>query len=347
MENRKMDKEYQTRDVVVVGAGPAGTTCAYLLKKAGVDCLLVDRATFPRDKICGGGLTAKAYRLLAELMPDFRYDYQSVRKIRLMIDKKLISEFQPSEELRIVSRKDFDYGLLQQFLQIGGSFEQEAFSGFKEQSDEKILVTMKSGKKILCKYLVGADGANSHVRKQLKGDYDEKTLCLEQYAEKSQYAIEVELSRRFDTGYYYLFPSVNYDVIGYGYARTTIEQFREIMKDKGIEETKIRGAYIPTQEVVSDNDHIILIGDAGGFPNKVTFEGLFYAIATGRNAFRAITENIPFCEANKIIFKKKKNEKYWAKIFYSRLGLLIVRCCSVNSKIVKKIFDKCVMPNNS
>jgi flavin-dependent dehydrogenase len=150
MENRKMDKEYQTRDVVVVGAGPAGTTCAYLLKKAGVDCLLVDRATFPRDKICGGGLTAKAYRLLAELMPDFRYDYQSVRKIRLMIDKKLISEFQPSEELRIVSRKDFDYGLLQQFLQIGGPFEQEAFSGFKEQSDGKILVTMKSGKKILC-----------------------------------------------------------------------------------------------------------------------------------------------------------------------------------------------------
>ena len=103
-----MEKEHQTRDVVVVGAGPAGTTCAFLLKKSGVDCLLVDRATFPRDKICGGGLTAKAYRLLAELMPDFRYDYQSVRKIRLMIDKKLISEFQPSEELRIVSRKDFE-----------------------------------------------------------------------------------------------------------------------------------------------------------------------------------------------------------------------------------------------
>ena len=119
-----MEKEHQTRDVVVVGAGPAGTTCAFLLKKSGVDCLLVDRATFPRDKICGGGLTAKAYRLLAELMPDFRYDYQSVRKIRLMIDKKLISEFQPSEELRIVSRKDFDYGLLQQFLQIGLSLSQ-------------------------------------------------------------------------------------------------------------------------------------------------------------------------------------------------------------------------------
>jgi flavin-dependent dehydrogenase len=342
-----MDKEYQTKEVVVIGAGPAGTTCAYLLKKAGIDCLLVDRATFPRDKICGGGLTAKAYRLLAELMPDFRYDYQSVRKVRVMIGQKQVTEFQPSEELRIVCRKDFDYGLLQQYLQIGGNFEQGAFSKFEEQSDGRILVILKSGKSILCKYLVGADGANSHVRKQLKGDYDEKILCLEQYAEKNHDAIEIVLSRRFDSGYYYLFPSVNYDVIGYGDSRTTIEQFREIMKDKGFEETKIRGAYIPTREVVSDNDHIILIGDAGGFPNKLTFEGLFYAIATGRNACRAITENIPFSEANKIIFKKKKHEKYWAKIFYSRLGLLIVRCCSINSKIVKKIFDKGVMPNNS
>ena len=41
-------------DVMIIGAGPAGSVCGYLLKKAGVDCLLVDHATFPRDKICGG-----------------------------------------------------------------------------------------------------------------------------------------------------------------------------------------------------------------------------------------------------------------------------------------------------
>src|SRR4051812_24689923 len=51
-------------DVAVVGAGPAGSTAAYRLATAGARVLLVDRATFPRDKPCGGGVTMRAARLL-------------------------------------------------------------------------------------------------------------------------------------------------------------------------------------------------------------------------------------------------------------------------------------------
>ena len=53
--------DLKTIDVVIIGAGPAGSMCGYLLKKNGVDSLLIDRAVFPRDKICGGGLTLKAW----------------------------------------------------------------------------------------------------------------------------------------------------------------------------------------------------------------------------------------------------------------------------------------------
>src|SRR6186713_2176811 len=49
-------------DVLVVGAGPAGSTAAYRLADAGASVLLVDRARFPRDKPCGGGLTMRAVR---------------------------------------------------------------------------------------------------------------------------------------------------------------------------------------------------------------------------------------------------------------------------------------------
>jgi flavin-dependent dehydrogenase len=336
---------YLTTEVVVIGAGPAGSTCAYLLKKAGVDCMLFDQAEFPRDKICGGGLTVKSYTLLQELMPQFHYDYKSIKKVRLLIDNKNVCEFEPSDEVRIVGRKEFDYALLQQYIQIGGQFERGSFSKYEEQSDGKILVTLKSGKQILCKYLVGADGANSQVRKQAAGDYDGSILVLEQYVEKTKDVIEVELSNHYDNGYYYWFPSVNYDVVGYADYSTNFKRFREILKEKCIAETKIKGAYIPLKDVKSDNNHIILIGDAGGFANKITAEGLYYAFATGRNAYRAITENIPFIEANKAIFKKKKNEVYWAKLFYSRLGLLITRCFAHNPNLIKKIYDKGVFPD--
>src|SRR3954447_12463093 len=51
-------------DVAIVGGGPAGSTAAYPLARAGANVLLVDRATFPRDKPCGGGVTGRAARLL-------------------------------------------------------------------------------------------------------------------------------------------------------------------------------------------------------------------------------------------------------------------------------------------
>ena len=339
------ETNYLTTDVVVIGAGPAGSTCAYLLKKAGVDCMLFDQAEFPRDKICGGGLTVKTYTLLQELMPQLHYEFKSIKKIRLLIDNKNVCEFVPSDEVRIVGRKEFDYALLQQYIQIGGQFERGSFSKYEEQSDGKLLVTLKSGKQILCKYLVGADGANSQVRKQMAGDYDGSILALEQYVEKRKDVMEVEFSRHYNGGYYYWFPSVNYDVVGYGDYSTSFEKFREILKEKGIAETKIKGAYVSMKDVKSDNDHIILIGDAGGFANKITAEGLYYAFATGRNAYRAITENIPFSETNKAIFKKKKNEVYWAKLFYSRLGLFITRCCALSPALVKKIYDKGIFPD--
>ncbi|MGH9031933.1 MAG: FAD-dependent monooxygenase, partial [Acidimicrobiia bacterium] len=54
-------------DVAVVGAGPAGSAAAIAARDAGLDVFLVDKATFPRDKTCGDGLTTGALRLLERL----------------------------------------------------------------------------------------------------------------------------------------------------------------------------------------------------------------------------------------------------------------------------------------
>ncbi len=334
------EKNCQTKDVVVIGAGPAGSTCAYLLRKAGVECVLIDHAAFPREKVCGGGLTHKAYTLLAEMMPDLEYEYYPVRRFKLMIGTRTVSDFEPSDELRIVHRKDFDFALLQQYQSLGGEFVKGAFSSYEVQADGRILVTLKSGVQYLCRYLVGADGANSRVRQQAKGAYHGNVLFMEQYVEKEKDYIEGSISNEYNSGYYYWFPGPDHDVVGYGDKQLTIPMFRNIMERFGVKETKIRGAYIPVEEVESGNDHIILIGDAGGFPNKLTYEGLYYALVTGRNASVAIIEGKSFRETNRLIFKKKRKERRIARLIYDTpWGLRLVRLCAVSSRLVRRIFD--------
>ena len=335
-----MNAKTKETTVVIIGAGPAGSTCANLLKEAGVACVLVDFQQFPREKVCGGGLTPKAWHLLDNLMPDLNYNYLPVTRLRLIIDRKIVAEIEPAEELRNVNRREFDNALLQHYLQMDGEFVQDAFSHFEEQEDGKILITLRSGLQIVCRYLVAADGANSRVRKQLSGPYHGNYQFLEQKVEKRDDVLDGEISARYDHGYYYRFPHQGYDVVGYGAKDASTEGFRKLLAELGIAETKIRGANIPVEVVESRHDYILLIGDAGGFANRLTYEGLYYAIVTGRNASQAIIKGIPFSEANHDIFRRKRLEKWITKLFYSPIGLWITKICSRNRSLVKWLFDK-------
>ena len=332
-------------DVVIIGAGPAGSICGYLLRKSGVNCVIVDYATFPREKICGGGLTPKAYELLQDLMPELHYDYQSVNHFKLMLDGEILCEVDLAKTLRMVRRKDFDNKLLQQFLSVGGEMLKDSFSHFEEQKDGKIEVALKSGKRLTCDYLIGADGANSQVRKQLIGHRLVNTLWMEQYVAKGANEFIFEFSRHYKNGYYYSFPNIDWDIVGAGGAYASSGEIRSLLDQKKIREmvpvndSVLRGAYISVDTVKSGENHVILIGDAGGFANKLTYEGLYYAIATGRNACKAIIEGVDFVTANHEIFRKKRKEIYITRFFYSRLGLWLMKVGAHRPKLIKKAFE--------
>lgn len=328
-------------DVLVVGAGPAGSMCAYLLQKAGIPNILIDHATFPRDKICGGGLTPKCWKLLDELIPGLKYNYNSVRKFKLQVDDSAYCEFESGLELRLVKRKEFDDFLRKTYIAAGGQYQQGAFLRYEEKADE-VIVTLKSGEQIACRYLVGADGSNSAIRHQLKGCRDKGMLILEQYVDKSaDNAIEIKLSRKYDLcGYFYRFPNGEFDAVGYGDISATPERFREVLRDVKIPETKLRGCYIYLKNDYPINDHIILIGDAGGFANRVTCEGLKAAFETARNAAEAIKSGRSFSEVNGRMFEKMKKEDRFCKFFFSSFSIWVIGQLCRWPDTVKRFFDR-------
>ena len=331
----------EEKKVVIVGAGPAGATCGILLRRKNIDCVLIDRAVFPRDKICGGGLTPRSYKLLMRMLPDFKYEYNSVRRLKLSIEGEKVLDFLMDEEIRIVKRREFDSLLLAKYQEEGGDFINEALIGIEEQGD-KVIVTLKNGRKIACDYLVGADGANSRVRRYLNPNATHGILCMEQYGPKGdEEAIVGNLSRFYRQGYYYSFPNKDYDVQGFGDYMTTPQGFRMVLRQMGCPDLKALGAYIPQKINYPIRKNIILIGDAGGFPNRLTFEGLYYAFLTAGNAALAISSGMPFCMTNKKVFDDKNIEEYAARIFYSGMGLAVLKFfCKTMPSVVTWAFNR-------
>ena len=345
LQKSEMTDGMQKTDVLIVGAGPAGSVCGYLLQKAGVSCLLIDHATFPRDKICGGGVTPKGWTLLEKLMPGFKYDYNSIRKIKLIVEDNHHCEFDSALELRLVQRKVFDRLLLEQYLSAGGTFQKDAFLQY-EEFDDHLVVTLKSGEKIACRYLVGADGSTSAVRRQLTGERDNGILFVEQYVEKSSdNAIEISMSKHYDVnGYFYRFPNKEFDAVGYGDVSMNIEKGKRILHEKQIPEGKLRGCYLYLKNDYPLNDRVILIGDAGGFAHRITCEGIRPAIETAVNAAEAIKTGRPFREVNALIFEKMKKQDKVLHYFYKPANIwLLGQLCRWPS-VVKWCFDRALRP---
>lgn len=328
-------------DVLVAGAGPAGSTCAYLLQQAGHPCLLVDPAEFPRDKICGGGLTPRGWAILDRLFPKLQYDYLPVHWAHLYIDGKYRGKYNMVKEIRVVRRKAFDKLLLDQYLNAGGTLLKDRVREIREREDGFIEVTLGAGETVRCRYLVGADGANSRVRQYLNPASKPRVLIFEQYNRRSGTdEITFELANKYKNGYYYLFPNRDHDIHGYCELDTSREKFASVLEAFGVEKTKTLGAFITTEIDYPFHPRILLVGDAGCWCDCLSYEGIYFALATGENAARAILENRPFEEVNAPILAKKLHRNKAAKLLYNPLGLAMVKLISRSQDRTERILNR-------
>lgn len=285
-------------DAIVVGAGPAGCAAAYDLAAAGRSVLLLDRAEFPRHKACAGGLTSKTLRAL-------RYSVASVTRATL---SAIVVEKGAGHSTRLESRtlvcamtvrEELDEYCLRQTIARGAQFVRIGTIEAIEQ-DERGVTVRTDGADFAGRFLVGADGVHSRVRQLLYGP--EPAWFWRGFALEAQVRPErgcsADLVFAFDAvrgGYGWIFPK--HDHLNAGlYTATAGEKLDrgrllgwiEGRFDKAAIEG-MTGQYLGfgADRAPAAEGRVLLAGDAGGFADPLTGEGIYGAIASGQAAARA------------------------------------------------------------
>jgi geranylgeranyl reductase family protein len=158
------------RDVIVIGAGPAGAATAARLHQHGVkDVLVLDRYDFPRDKPCGGGLTGHIDRALAalDLALTVPHVASPAARVRFGDFERTV---QMQRAVQVVRRSDFDASLVALLRARGVEVETGDAVDELAVGADAVTLRMASGRELRARVVVGADGAASIVRKHLTGN---------------------------------------------------------------------------------------------------------------------------------------------------------------------------------
>ncbi len=289
-------------DAIVVGAGPAGSTAARELAAAGARVLVLDRATFPRYKACGGGIPLRTERLLPfpidSVIEDSVSHLDVAHRGQMRFTRDSGTPF-----AHMVMRDRFDALLLDHATRAGAEFRPGTTVRALDRNGQ-VTVRGEDGFGAEASFLVCADGAHSPVGRMagLGGDIPE---CA---AWEVEVAAPEAIRRRFRStalielgyhpwGYAWLFPKAGVLSIGIVLPREQAGAMKDCV-NAYIERLGLSGAAVEIrrghkirfrrghERVVDGN--VLLTGDAAGLADEFTDEGISYAIESGRLAARNV-----------------------------------------------------------
>lgn len=299
-------------DLIVVGGGPAGSTCARKAAQLGMDVLLIEKANHPRRKACGGGLTRRVTDSL-----DFDFSLvveQEQCGLRLFSPSGLsVEEIRNEVTGYTVRREDFDHLLLRKAEEAGAEVIQgvSVLDVMEDSSDVRVFTDDKSHS---ANIVVGADGVNSTIARRSRifprWENDKIGLCIEASVPMDPSDI-MRISRNPDGGdrvlieiyfgalvhgYAWAFPKKNEFSLGIGVLVSEMHDLKgawqrfvssfenryEVKVDLS-DQTAMR---VPLGGPIENtcSKRIMLIGDAAGFVAPATGEGIHYAIESGKIA---------------------------------------------------------------
>lgn len=291
-------------DVLVVGAGPAGSTAAYRLAKGGASVLLVDRARFPRDKPCGGGLTFRAVRQLPVAIDPVVEDVVDRFELRLGF-RRSFERHGPEPLCLMTQRKRLDAYLADEAASAGADFRDGTKVSAITVSRDGVRAAV-GDEAVEARVLLGADGANGVSARALGlgGDYGHG-VALEGNVPygavpRARYhgRLVLELGN-VPGGYGWVFPKGDHVNIGVGGWASEGPRLRQhlarLCEQHGVSTSDledVRGYRLPYRRTSSPlvRGRALLVGDAAGLLDPLTGDGIYEALVSSRLAAQTIGE---------------------------------------------------------
>lgn len=287
-------------DIAVIGAGPAGAAAARRACALGLTVALIDKATFPRNKLCGGLVTG---RCAGQLKDVFGLDidpqlFDTRRNFEFHMQGKPLGGLEDVPPLHLTMRWDFDLLLCHEAVQAGALDYTGQRIGHLELQANRI--ALQSGEQIDYTALIGADGVQSIVAKALFGrSFDPARVGFALEVEAPSEGPDPTTPIRIDFGaarwgYGWSFPKRGSTTIGLGglhapnpdMAAHLAAYLDQLGTGQGI---RVKGHFLPFGEAKPrpGRGNVLLAGDAAGLVDPITGEGIGHAIASGRMAAEA------------------------------------------------------------
>ncbi|MCU1496216.1 MAG: putative oxidoreductase [Acidimicrobiales bacterium] len=311
-------------DLVVVGAGPAGAAAAIVAAEAGRRVVLIDKARFPRDKICGDGLTTGALRLLESLGVDHQDigSWTPVHDIHVSSPSRHVATF-PLPRGRgafavVTRRMELDAAVVDRARAVGATVVEGAEVTGAEQQDDRVTLTLADGATVAAPYVIAADGMWSPLRKLLGTavpGYLGEWHAFRQYFRNTGPAARqlwVWFEPDLLPGYAWSFPLPDGGAnVGFGIQRGAKITTREmkalwpellarphiaaVLGPDAQPESRHQAWPIPARidDVTLTAGRVLWVGDAAAATDPMTGEGIGQALRTGMLAAEAVLAGGP------------------------------------------------------
>lgn len=292
-------------DIIIAGAGPAGSTCARACAKAGLSVLLLERDTFPRPKPCGGAVSKQALDLLDLSLPEDLIERRCFGARIHLADR--VTEIRRDKPVAVmVDREKFDHHLADRAVEAGAVLRQGERVQKVTVLKDRVEVGTEQGQ-YEARALVGADGANSLVGRTLRPMFprDEIGAALVGTFPADDREIDMRLDGMLDLyfgaapgGYGWVFPHEGCFQVGILGDASEFDApqkvFSEFAAARGMPVARPQGHTIPWGGIPRRiiGPRMLLAGDAAGFADPFIGAGIGSAILSGKLAAQAVVDGI-------------------------------------------------------